>query len=113
MAERFGVSRRKVSQLVAEITMEGNGHVSAGKRDPLRRQHDALALDKQADWIEEHIAALRREGRDIFVDGQVFSWDSIDQILITETDQTSGQPGFQSSGCPPARCRTMRRSCSA
>ena len=31
MAERFGVSRRKVSQLVAEITMEGNGHVSAGK----------------------------------------------------------------------------------
>src|ERR1017187_5476692 len=80
------------ASFVAEITMEGNGHVSAGKRDPLRRQHDALALDKQADWIEEHIAALRREGRDIFVDGQ---------------------PGFQSSGCPPARCRTMRRSCSA
>jgi len=66
-------------------------HVRITSRDPLRRQHDALALDKQADWIEEHIAAPRREGRDIFVDGQVFSWDSIDQILITETDQTSGQ----------------------
>ena len=53
--------------------------------------HDALALDKDADWIEEHIAAPRREGRDIFIDGQVFSWDSIDQIRITETDQTSEQ----------------------
>lgn len=66
-------------------------HVRITSRDPLRRHHDALALDKEADWIEEHIAAPRREGRDIFVDGQVFSWDSIDQILITETDHTSEQ----------------------
>ena len=66
-------------------------HVRITSRDPLRRQHDALALDKEADWIEEHIVAPRREGRDVFVDGQVFSWDSIDQILITETDQTSEQ----------------------
>ena len=51
----------------------------------------ALALDKDADWIEERIAAPRRQGRDIFVDGQVFSWDSIDEIHITETDQTSAQ----------------------
>lgn len=66
-------------------------HVRITSRDPLRRHHDALALDKGADWIEEHIVAPRREGRDIFVDGQVFSWDSIDKIRITETDQTSGQ----------------------
>ncbi len=66
-------------------------HVRITSKDPQRRQHDALALDKEAGWIEEHIAAPRREGRDIFIDGQVFSWDSIDKILITETDQTSEQ----------------------
>jgi DNA-binding transcriptional regulator LsrR (DeoR family) len=26
MAERFGLSRRRVSQLVAEVTTSGNGH---------------------------------------------------------------------------------------
>jgi len=26
MAERFGLSRRKVSQLVAQVTVPGNGH---------------------------------------------------------------------------------------
>ncbi len=31
MAERFGLSRRKVSQLIADITVESNGHLSAGK----------------------------------------------------------------------------------
>jgi predicted nucleotide-binding protein len=66
-------------------------HVRITARDPQRRSHDALALDKDADWIEEHIAAPRREGRDIFIGGQVFSWDGIDQIHITETDQTSEQ----------------------
>lgn len=66
-------------------------HVRITSRDPLRRSNDALALDKDAAWIEEHVVAPRREGRDIFIDGQVFSWDSIDEIHITETDQTSGQ----------------------
>jgi hypothetical protein len=31
MAERFGLSRRKVSQLVTEVTVVGNGHMPAGK----------------------------------------------------------------------------------
>ncbi|MGH3193255.1 MAG: DUF2637 domain-containing protein [Streptosporangiaceae bacterium] len=31
MAERFGLSRRKVSQLIADITVESNGHLLAGK----------------------------------------------------------------------------------
>ena len=66
-------------------------HVRITSKDPQRRSHDALALDKDADWIEEHVVAPRREARDIFIDGQVFSWDSIDEIHITETDQTSDQ----------------------
>ena len=28
MAERFGLSRRRVSQLVGEVTASGNGHLS-------------------------------------------------------------------------------------
>src|SRR5258708_22118975 len=61
-------------------------HVRITPRDRRRRHRDALALDKDADWIEEHVTAPRRQGRDIFVDGQVFSWDDIDEIHITETD---------------------------
>jgi hypothetical protein len=66
-------------------------HVRITSKDPQRRSHDALALDKDQHWIEEHIAAPRRQGRDIFVDGQVLTWDSIDEIHITETDEGSEQ----------------------
>lgn len=46
-------------------------------------------MDKTAEWIEENIVAPRRQGRDIFVGGRVFSWDQIDEIRISMTDQTS------------------------
>jgi DNA-binding beta-propeller fold protein YncE len=66
-------------------------HVKIRSEDRGQNRRGALALDKDADWIEEHIAAPRRQGRDIFVDGQVFSWDSIGEIHITQTEQTSAQ----------------------
>jgi hypothetical protein len=66
-------------------------HVRITSKDRQRRSQDALALDKEANWIEQHVAAPRREGRDVFIDGQVFSWDSIDQIHIIETEQPSEQ----------------------
>ena len=31
MAERFGLSRRRVGQLVAEVTVSGNGHLGEGR----------------------------------------------------------------------------------
>ena len=31
MAERFGLSRRKVSQLITSVSVESNGHALAGK----------------------------------------------------------------------------------
>jgi DNA-binding transcriptional regulator LsrR (DeoR family) len=31
IAERFGLSRRRVSQLIANVTVESNGHALAGK----------------------------------------------------------------------------------
>ncbi len=39
MAQRFGLSRRKVSQLVTSVSVEGNGHLWLGKgceREPVR-----------------------------------------------------------------------------
>jgi len=67
-----------------------------------RGGQDAFALDKDADWIEEHIAAPRREGQDIFVGGRVLSWPDVEQICITETGQTVAQlsPEHRSHGRP-------------
>jgi hypothetical protein len=31
MADRFGLSRRRVGQLIASVTVESNGHLPAGK----------------------------------------------------------------------------------
>ncbi len=31
MAERFGLSRRRVGQLITTVSIEGNGYVPAGK----------------------------------------------------------------------------------
>ena len=62
-------------------------HLRITPRARKRRRPDIVALGKSADWIEENIAAPRRQGRDIFVEGQVLSWEDIDRIRITETDQ--------------------------
>ena len=66
-------------------------HVRITPKGRQSGSQDALALDKDADWIEEHITVPRRQGRDIFVDGRVFSWTDVGQIHITETDQTVEQ----------------------
>jgi predicted nucleotide-binding protein/uncharacterized protein YjbI with pentapeptide repeats len=66
-------------------------HVRITPKGGQSPRHDALALDKDAGWIEEHITAPRRQGHDIFVDGRVFSWADVEQIHITETDQTVDQ----------------------
>jgi predicted nucleotide-binding protein len=66
-------------------------HVRITPKGRQRGREDALALDKDADWIEEHITAPRRQGHDIFVDGRGFSWADVEQIHITETDQTVDQ----------------------
>jgi predicted nucleotide-binding protein len=50
------------------------------------RRPDITVLDKSAFWIEEQIAAPRRQGSDIFIDGRVISWNFIDRIRIFETD---------------------------
>ena len=64
-------------------------HVRITSKDPQRRSRDALALDKDERWIDEYIVTPRRRGRNIFIDGQVFSWDDVDEIHISHTDQTS------------------------
>ena len=64
-------------------------HVKITLKGRPRRDEDVIALDKDAGWIEEHISAPRREGRDIDVDDRSFSWAEIDRIRINETDKGS------------------------
>lgn len=61
-------------------------HVRITAKDPRRRSKDALALDKDVEWLEEYVLAPRRQGQEIFIDGQVFAWDDIDEIHVTETE---------------------------
>ena len=48
---------------------------------------DIVTLDKSRFWILDNIAEPRRQGRDIFIEGRVISWDDIDRIQIFETDE--------------------------
>jgi predicted nucleotide-binding protein len=59
-----------------------------------------LAVDKDADWIEAHITVPRREGRAIFVGGRDLTWVDVQEIHITETNQTIEQliPQVQAQG---------------
>jgi len=50
-----------------------------------------VVVDKNEQWIEEHVARPRREGRDILFDGVVMSWDGIHKINITHTRATAKQ----------------------
>lgn len=66
-------------------------HVRITPTDLRRRQRDVVVVDKDAAWIEEKIAAPRRRGDPVFIDGQLIHWAFIEEIHITETDQTSDQ----------------------
>lgn len=66
-------------------------HVRITPTDLRRRQRDIVVLDKDAAWIETRIAAPRRRGESIFINGQTIAWAFIDEIHITETDLTSEQ----------------------
>jgi predicted nucleotide-binding protein len=46
-------------------------------------------LDKTEEWIEEHVAGPRREGRAIVFAGKVLEWSEIYEVHITYTDRTS------------------------
>lgn len=50
------------------------------------------AFNKDAHWIEEHIATPLRQGRDIFIGGNDFSWADIDKIRIRAMIRTCGWP---------------------
>jgi predicted nucleotide-binding protein len=54
-----------------------------------RRRDDAVAVDKDRDWIEERILEPRRESRPIAVAGQTFAWDDIERVRITVSDEPS------------------------
>jgi len=67
-------------------------HVIVTPRRPEdRRAGEALALDKDAAWVDERVVQPWRQGNAIFIDGRTFAPDNIDKILITETTRSSLQ----------------------
>ena len=56
---------------------------------PERSIDKRVVFDKEAKWIEESIVAPRREGRDIFFGGRLYSWNDIREIHIYYTGQSS------------------------
>lgn len=48
--------------------------------------------DKSRIWVEEQIAAPRREGRDILFAGKVLNWRVINTIQIFESSQPTPSP---------------------
>jgi predicted nucleotide-binding protein len=60
-------------------------HVRIESRAPSRRDDATISLDKDADWIEQHIVGPHRVGERIFVSGRTFTWDEIDRITIAAT----------------------------
>ena len=73
------ISERFWHVIVSPVQPTGKGN----KRD------DSVAVDKDRDWVESRILQPRREGREIAVAGRTFSWDEIDRVRITVSDETS------------------------
>lgn len=61
---------------------------------------------KSREWVEEHIAGPRREGRDILFAGRVLSWQQIRSIQVFETSPAVSSPyqrGKRNEGGYPVR----------
>jgi predicted nucleotide-binding protein len=63
--------------------------VSPKRQGKGRARDDAVAVDKDRDWIERRILQPRREGRAIAVGGHTLAWDEIERIRITVADAPS------------------------
>lgn len=74
---------------MARETEEQYWHVIISPTQPKRRQGrgEAVAVDKDWPWIERRVLQPRREGKEIVISGQTFSWDEIDRIRITVSDE--------------------------
>jgi hypothetical protein len=65
-------------------------HVFVTPRKPEdKRAGEALALDKDAAWVEECVVQHWRQGSAIFIDGRTFAPDDIEKILITKTTRST------------------------
>lgn len=71
--------------------MDEHWHVAieptAAKRDA--GAHDAVAVDKDRDWIERRILEPRRRGETIALSGQTFTWDEVGRLRISVSSQPS------------------------
>jgi hypothetical protein len=58
MAERFGLSRRRVSQLVTSVSVESNGHTLAGTGGMSVNRYGVMARRHWTRWLPEQYAAI-------------------------------------------------------
>src|SRR5207244_3065904 len=50
---------------------------------------EAVALDRDRDWVERRVLEPRRRGETISLDGQTFSWDEVARLRITKSSVES------------------------
>lgn len=63
--------------------------VSPTHRGKGRAKDDAVAVDKDRDWIERRILQPRRDGRSIAIDGHTLAWEDIERIRVTVAEAPS------------------------
>ncbi len=55
-----------------------------------RRYDDIWVLDKDAEWIEQHVVGPHQRGDRIFISGRTISWNRVDQVTLFETARKAG-----------------------
>lgn len=81
-----------VSRMAEEIA-EQYWHVIVTPSVEKRKEdsEDALALDKDREWVESRVLAKRRAGEPITIGGRVFEWDEVSRIRITVSEVSTAR----------------------
>ncbi|MGI9021553.1 MAG: TIR domain-containing protein [Solirubrobacterales bacterium] len=67
-------------------------HVIVSPKAGIKRpRSDAVAVDRDRDWIEDRILQPRREGEAIVLQGQTFDWNEIERVRITVSPVPSAE----------------------
>lgn len=72
---------------MAERKAEGFWHVIVSSGN--QRRDDAVVVDKTRDWVEDRVLAPRRLGDPIALSGRTLTWEEIERVRITVSDEPS------------------------
>ena len=131
MAERFGLSRRKVSQLVTSVSAESNGHLLAGTGGMSVNRYGVIAQRHWARWLPKQYAAISDPESFFTTLGEEVARqiDDLTDELVGEIGQSDSYlahvggcslpvPSPRNSSCPSESCQipnwqqtTIRTTC--